>query len=171
MKSQSNKVDKGRAAVGILILGTLVGLSVYLGGMLEADKTKADLINNFSEQMVMVKSDGSMVKPAVKTTDLYTLAKLKLEDLQASDYFSHNRSTDNADFSTRVSEINTEGYGYYGEILYVGKCDIQEATRLWNDSPKHAVIMHDLTNNEMIMLMGRTKKDPNACYIVGEYRK
>ncbi len=75
-------------------------------------------------------------------------------------------------FNKMVAKYDRDqGIIQHGEILYEGSCDISLATDLWKTSPKHAKIMHDQSYNEMMMVMGRKKSDPNTCYIVGEYRK
>ncbi len=108
---------------------------------------------------------------------LYGVAAFKILDLQQFNIWSHNISTDNfsiptsENFTNRIVATDLDGYNDHGEILYKGLCDVSIATIMWNDSPKHAAIMHNQDYKDMVMLMKVSNFDKNICYIVGEYRK
>ncbi len=112
-----------------------------------------------------------------ETNGLYLIAKNKLTDLQLTNYWSHDLSTDNHEidplinFANRASSIDTDGFGHHGEILYKGVCDVSIATLMWHGSPIHAVIMHDQRYKQMVMISGEMNDGSGLCYIVGEYRR
>lgn len=95
---------------------------------------------------------------------LYLLAKDKLDDLVATNYWSHTNS-DGCDFgSCRVPKF---AYirNWIGENLYKGPCDIQLAFKKWEASPSHNEVMYHYATNEILLIQ---EYDNNMCYIVWE---
>jgi uncharacterized protein YkwD len=105
----------------------------------------------------------------VSTTDndIYNIARVKQDDLLKTGYWSHTMS-DGTTFFDR-----NDKYGYftqtYGEIIYKGKCDLYNATQLWNTSETHSAVMHDTEFTNMILLMD--KSTDGECYITAVYKK
>lgn len=94
---------------------------------------------------------------------LYDLAYAKVQDLEQTGYWSHTNS-DGCDFNCRTQEYTSNGqYSWIGENLYKGKCDIDYAYTLWQQSPSHlAVLQH--AYDEEALLQGSYGED--KCYYV-----
>lgn len=101
---------------------------------------------------------------AIETKRLYSLAQSKLNDLVSTGYWSHTNNN-GCDFHCRTNGYTWNGgiYSWIGENLYRGKCDADNAYKLWRLSPAHnAVLEHDY--DEEVLL--HASYGDNKCYYV-----
>jgi len=96
---------------------------------------------------------------------LITLAFNKGVELQDTDYWSHSNQ-DGCDYRCRVLEVfEKEDYKWIGENLYVGSCDIDNAYKLWAESPAHQeILVHDYDYSIIVVI----PKNKYTCYIILE---
>ena len=98
--------------------------------------------------------------PPVKR-DINQLAKDKLRDLVATDYWNHTNSN-GCDFICRTKSYLND-YSWIGENLYRGVCNKENAFRLWRESQSHLAVLNHEYNQEVLLMQ---EYEQNHCYIV-----
>lgn len=92
--------------------------------------------------------------------DLYTVSRLKINDLVSTGYWSHDNS-DGCDLKCRLENMIGDDIEEVGESLYHGECDIRTAISLWEQSPAHKELL-DEDYRSAILLVTASEDD---CYI------
>lgn len=94
---------------------------------------------------------------------LYLFAQAKIDDLASTGYWGHTNS-DGCDFMCRVKRIyGDNNYVYLGENLYRGPCSVENAYKMWHDSPTHEEILKE-SYTDMVLLSHEYA--PGQCYII-----
>lgn len=98
---------------------------------------------------------------ATQELDLEIFANNKLDDLQQTGHWSHTNS-DGCGFQCRTMDYRDK-YTWIGENLYKGSCDIDNAYKLWEESPDHKAILDEVADTEYLEVR---EVEEDYCYII-----
>lgn len=106
----------------------------------------------------------------IRIDSVQAFAEEKAIYLESTNEWEHDSNGCNFDCRVNSSEIN-KYTTWVGENLYKGKCDIDSAYKLWEQSPTHKAVL-DHSSDYEYTATSKYKKD--QCYYVlikVEYKK
>jgi hypothetical protein len=107
--------------------------------------------------------EDNQAEEIVQHKTIREFAMNKLNDLIATDFWSHTNSN-GCNFTCRVQGYTRGGkYSWLGENLYRGTCDEQNAYRLWKLSPKHNEVLQHYADEQVLV---HAEYADNRCYYV-----